>query len=242
MSQNTLYIAKPIFSANLQKFSDSSFPPIKKIGITTGLPQRREKELLGTTSPIKVAIVKAWTNIDDARKVESMLHTILDNTRLDGEYFWDGKESLVEAVSAFIQEYYPDAKEIGISEDNEVLAAEEAIQKKDSTRIHTEVIPELEKLSIKYDLRSEGKRGVKFKLGDYTLTLGGRTGESYTLTIYSKIKTTEEALADFSGSQELMVNYSDDSERRARIPMSSLETIMQSIQSFMEKNGIKQSS
>ena len=86
-TQNTLYIAEPIFSEKLQRFdSESSFPPIKKIGITTGHPERRERELLGTVSPVKVSIVKAWTKID-AQKIESMLHTLLDNTRLDGEYF-----------------------------------------------------------------------------------------------------------------------------------------------------------
>ena len=102
-NQNTLYIAEPIFSEKLQKFdSDSSFPPVKKIGITTNSPDMRERELLGTMSPVKIAIVKAWTGID-ARKVELMLHTILDNTRLDGEYFWDGNETLVDAVTDFIK-------------------------------------------------------------------------------------------------------------------------------------------
>jgi hypothetical protein len=70
--QNTIYIAEPIFSEKLQKFDpNASFPPIKKIGITTDHPERREKELLGTLSPVKVSIVKAWTDID-ARAVESM--------------------------------------------------------------------------------------------------------------------------------------------------------------------------
>ncbi|MFB9868768.1 GIY-YIG nuclease family protein [Vreelandella sulfidaeris] len=77
--QNTIYIAEPIFSEKLQKFDgEASFPPIKKIGVTTDLPDRREKELLGTKSPVKISIVKAWTSLN-ARKVESMLHTILDN-------------------------------------------------------------------------------------------------------------------------------------------------------------------
>ncbi|GAB2198968.1 hypothetical protein [Sessilibacter sp. MAH4] len=69
--QNTLYIAEPIFSEKLQKYdNEMSFPPIKKIGITSGLPERREKELLGTISPVKISIVKAWTEID-ARRIES---------------------------------------------------------------------------------------------------------------------------------------------------------------------------
>ena len=61
-NQNTIYIAEPIFSEKLQGFdSDCSFPPIKKIGITTDHPERRERELLGTVSPVKISIVKAWT-------------------------------------------------------------------------------------------------------------------------------------------------------------------------------------
>jgi hypothetical protein len=235
MSQNTLYIAEPLFSEKLQKFDgESSFPPIKKIGITTDHPERREKELLGTSSPVKISIMKAWTGID-ARKVESMLHTILDNTRLDGEYFWDGNETLVDAVSDFIAAYHPEAKEILISEEADVAAATEAVQKKSAQRIYGEVIPVLDELSIKYNITKNGK-GVKFRLGDYNLGLGGRTGGRYTLTIYSKTKTTEQALADFAHSQELSANSSEDSNRRARIPMSGLPVIIESISNYVRAN------
>jgi len=30
-----------------------------------------------------------------------MLHNVLDNMRIDGEYFWDGNETLVDAISDF---------------------------------------------------------------------------------------------------------------------------------------------
>lgn len=229
---NTLYIAEPIFSENLQRFdSDTLFPPIKKIGITTGHPERREKELLGTISPVKVSIVKAWTEID-ARKVESMLHTILDNTRLDGEYFWDGNETLVDAVTDFIQLYHPEAQDIVVADEFDVAAATEAVQKKNSQRIYTDVVPKLESLSIKYNITRNGK-GVRFKLGEYSFALGGKTGGRYTLTIWSKTQSTEQALSDFPNSQELSANSTEDSNRRARIPMSNLEIIMQSISHFV---------
>ena len=235
MSQNTLYIAEPIFSEKLQRFdTDTSFPPIKKIGITTNHPEQRERELLGTISPVKIAIVKAWTNID-ARKVESMLHTVLDNTRLDGEYFWDGNETLVEAVTDFIQVYHPEAKEINISDESDVVAATQAVEKKSSQRIYTEVVPKLDELSIKYNVTKNGK-AVKFKLGEYNLALYGKTGGRYTFTIWSKTKTTEDALADFSNSQELSAHGSESSDRRARIPMSRLETILESVSKYNEAN------
>lgn len=236
MAQNTLYIAEPIFSELLQRFDgEASFPPVKKIGITTDHPGRRERELLGTISPVKISIVKAWTDID-APKVESMLHMILDNSRLDGEYFWDGNETLVEAVTDFINAYHPEAKEIGISDDADVTAATEAVQKKNSQRIYTEVIPKLDELSIKYTT-TKNERGVRFRLGEYSLTLGGRTAGKYTLTIWSKTKTTIEALADFENSQELSANGSEDSTRRARIPMSDLNVILGSISKYIQRHG-----
>lgn len=234
--QNTLYIAEPVFSEKLQKFDgEASFPPIKKIGLTTDLPDRREKELLGTISPVKISIVKAWTDID-ARKVESMLHTMLDNSRLDGEYFWDGNETLVDAVTDFIEAYHPEAKEIGVSDEADVTAATEAVQKKNSQRIYTEVIPQLDELSIKYNITKNGK-GVRFKLGEYSFHLGGRTAGRYTLTIWSRSKSTEEALADFEHSQELSANGSEDSNRRARIPMSNLQNILESITNYAQQHG-----
>ncbi len=232
-TQNTLYIAEPIFSEKLQKFdSDSSFPPVKKIGITTDHPEKRERELLGTISPVKIAIVKAWTGVD-ARKIESMLHTILDNTKLDGEYFWDGNETLIDAVSEFIALYHPEAQEIAISDDTDVIAATEAVQKKNSQRIYTEVVPKLKALSIQHNITKNGK-GVRFRLSDYSFHLGSKTGGRYTLTIWSKSKSTEQAILDFPGAQECSATSTDDSTRIARIPMSKLETIMDSITHFVE--------
>jgi hypothetical protein len=230
--KNTLYIAEPLFSEKLQRFdSESAFPPIKKIGITTDLPQRRERELLGTLSPVKVAIVKAWTGID-ARSVESMLHTILDNSRLDGEYFWDGNETLVEAVCNFIETYHPEAKAISVGDDADVKEATEAAARKKEQRIFTEVLPCLEKLGISPKV-TKNEKGVRFGLGDYRFHLGGRTGGRYTLTIWSQNKSTEDALQDFPGAQELAAHGLEDSSRRARISMASLESIAESLTEYM---------
>jgi hypothetical protein len=232
--QNTLYIAEPIFSEKLQKFdSESTFPPVKKIGITTDHPERRERELLGTISPVKVAIIKSWSGVD-ARKVESMLHTILDNTRLDGEYFWDGNETLVDAVSDFITTYHPEAEEIHVADATDVQAATEAVQKKNSQRINSEVAPNLKALSLDYNITKNGK-GVRFKHGEYSFHIGGKTSGRYTLTIWSKTKSTEEALLDFPGSQECSASSTEESPRVARIPMSELPSIMESITEYVQK-------
>ena len=230
-SQNTLYIAEPIFSEKLQKYdTELSFPPIKKIGITTNHPERRERELLGTISPIKISIVKAWTDVN-AKAIESMLHNILDNTRLDGEYFWDGNETLVDAVSDFIVNYHPEAKEIFIDDDSDVKAAADAAKKKSSQRIYSEVVPELEELGIDCKV-TKNEKGVILNMDEYRLRINAKTGGRYTLTIWSNSKTTEDALKDFIGSQELSAHGSEESPRRARIPMAKLETIIESLKQY----------
>jgi hypothetical protein len=236
-TQNTIYIAEPIFSEKLQKFDpDAAFPPIKKIGITTDHPERREKELLGTLSPIKVSVVKAWTNVN-AKSIESMLHTILDNLRLDGEYFWDGNETMVDAVTDFINTYHPEATEIRISDDSDVEAASQAVHARTSQRIYSEVVPVFKEMNIDFKItKSEG--GLRFRLDDYNMHLVGKTGGRYTLTIWSKDRTTQDALNDFIGSQELTALGKEDSTRRARIPMAKLEEIVVALKHYKETKTI----
>lgn len=234
-SHNILYIAEPIFSEKLQSYgSEISFPPIKKIGITTDHPERREKELLGTTSPVKIAIVKAWINVN-ARALETTLHNILDNSRLDGEYFWDGNESLVEAVSNFIASYHPEAEEIIISDDADVKAASKAADKLTTNRVYGEIIPFIAKLNIKHTIVKSGK-AVRLNMGKYNGVIVVRSGGKYTFTIYSKTKTTDDALNDFPGSQELSGNSTGDSNRKARIPLTTIDAISESIKQYLSKN------
>ncbi len=234
-NHNTLYIAEPIFSEKLQSYgADISFPPIKKIGITTDHPERREKELLGTTSPVKIAIVKAWTKVN-AKQLETTLHNILDNSRLDGEYFWDGNESLVDAVSNFIALYHPEAEEIIISDDVDVKAASKAADKLTTNRVYGEIIPIIEKLNVKHTIVKNGK-AVRLNMGEYNGVIGVRGGGKYTFTIYSKTKTSDEALNDFPGSQELSSNSTGDSNRKARIPLTTMHVISESISQYLRKN------
>jgi len=232
-NHNTLYIAEPIFSVKLQKYdSEISFPPIKKIGITTDHPERREKELLGTISPVKISIVKAW-DVTGAKNIESTLHDLLDNSRLDGEYFWDGNETLIDAVTDFLKIYHPDSKEIIITDMTDVKEASDEVHKKNSRRLYSELIPKLEEMGLKYTVGKKGK-GVKLNLKKYVLRIASRTSGRYTLTIWSKTKTSEEALTDFVNSQELSSTSTEDSNRKARIPMAQLDDILISIKQYIK--------
>ena len=56
--------------------------------------------------------------------------------------------------------------------------------------------------------------------------VSAKSGGRYTLTIYSKTKSTEDALADFTGAQRLAAHGKDESDRRARISMSELSDVI----------------
>jgi hypothetical protein len=67
------------------------------------------------------------------------------------------------------------------------------------------------------------------------LRFGGKTGGRYTLTIWSNNKSTEDALIDFEGSQELSAHGTEDSSHSARIPVAKLDTIIHSITELNKK-------
>ena len=227
--QNTLYIAEPIFSEKLLRFDkNASFPPIKKVGMTTDSPEQRQKDLLGTVSPAKVRIVKAWTNVD-ANDLEAFVHKMLDGLRLDGEYFWDEKESIVDSVSHYITKYHPEAVEIQLDEPADVIAAAYANSQSGETRISTLVLPRLSELGLKYSTTNNGTL-ANFRLGDdYKCKIGARTDDRFTFTIFSTTKSTAEALNDFPNSIEPSSNSIDESDRIARIPLTSLDKIFEAI-------------
>ena len=70
--------------------------PYKKIGIT-GLGQatldKRLRQISSTKSPIQAQFVAAWQH-EDARKVETALHDLLDPFRVEGEWFYDEDDTL----------------------------------------------------------------------------------------------------------------------------------------------------
>jgi len=49
---------------------------------------------------------------------------------------------------------------------------------------------------------------------------------------WSKNKSTEEALNDFIGSQELSASGADDSDRKARISMAKLDEIIFALKNY----------
>jgi len=71
--------------------------PYKKVGVTgagnTTITSRLQ-QISNTKSPIKAQCVAAWTH-DNAQEIESALHNLLDDSRIEGEWFLDKDDTLV---------------------------------------------------------------------------------------------------------------------------------------------------
>lgn len=85
----------------------------KKIGLSVD-PLSRENQLNRTKSPIGYKIITTY-KVDNMRRVEGMLHAILDSRRVHGEWFKDDEDTLtgdfINFMSAYGGEFY-DIKEV----------------------------------------------------------------------------------------------------------------------------------
>ena len=75
----------------------------KKIGLSIN-PIGREQSLTKTKSPIRYRIVAVY-KVDDMRRVEKMLHSILDSRRVFGEWFKDDDDTLEGDFINFMNAY-----------------------------------------------------------------------------------------------------------------------------------------
>ena len=79
--------------------------PYKKVGITgrgNATLTSRLQQISNTKSPIKAQCVAAWQH-DDAKAVENALHLILEDSRVEGEWFYDKEDTLVERLQPMME-------------------------------------------------------------------------------------------------------------------------------------------
>ncbi len=79
--------------------------PYKKVGIT-GLGNAtltsRLQQISNTKSPIKAQCISAWKHTD-AKAVEIAMHLLLDDNRVEGEWFYDKDDTLVERMQPMME-------------------------------------------------------------------------------------------------------------------------------------------
>lgn len=79
--------------------------PYKKVGITgagNATLSSRLQQISNTKSPIKAQCIAAWDH-HDARAVESAMHLLLEDNRIEGEWFLDKDNTLVERMQPMME-------------------------------------------------------------------------------------------------------------------------------------------
>jgi len=95
----------------------------KKIGLSID-PISRENSLTKTKSPIRYRIVAVY-KVDDMRRVEKMLHSILDSRRVFGEWFKDDDDTLEGDFINFMNAYGAEVYNIQEIKEENILLKED---------------------------------------------------------------------------------------------------------------------
>ena len=93
------------FRTNIYANRLCGFGPYKKVGITgagNATLSSRLQQISNTKSPIKAQYIAAWEH-DDARAVENALHILMEDSRVEGEWFLDKEDTLVERMQPIME-------------------------------------------------------------------------------------------------------------------------------------------
>jgi len=94
--------------------------PYKKVGITgsgNATLNSRLQQISNTKSPIKAQYVAAW-KYDDAQKLEKALHSLFENFKAEGEWFYDEEDNLVERMQPIMELLAAEIITIEVSDDD----------------------------------------------------------------------------------------------------------------------------
>jgi hypothetical protein len=134
--------------------------PYKKVGITgsgNATLTSRLEQISSTKSPIKAQCIAAWEH-EDARAIENALHLLLEDSRVEGEWFLDKNDTLVERMQPIMELIGAKELEIPGAEDSytkSVLRKEDESKKDAHHSLLGEISGQL-KEPLRTDIRKAG--------------------------------------------------------------------------------------
>tara|TARA_R110002110_G_scaffold415748_1_gene654855 strand:- start:96716 stop:97423 length:708 start_codon:yes stop_codon:yes gene_type:complete len=145
--------------------------PYKKVGITgagNATLNSRLQQISSTKSPIKAQCIAAWEH-EDARAVENALHMLMEDSRIEGEWFLDKEDTLVERMQPVMA--LIGAKEVAIEQSNDAYTLS-VIKKEAEAQKHTDhiLLGEISELLVKTLRSSSRLAGPTFFSDDKELT------------------------------------------------------------------------
>ena len=132
----------------------------KKIGLSIN-PISREQSLTKTKSPIRYRIVAVY-KVDNMRRVEKMLHSILDSRRVFGEWFKDDDDTLEGDFVNFMNAYGAEVYNIEeVKMEQNILKTDNRL--KDVVEKHGAPLNLIRKyLGVEYDVVLDGQGLLHF--------------------------------------------------------------------------------
>jgi len=160
--------------------------PYKKVGITgagNATLSSRLQQISNTKSPIKAQCIAAWQH-HDARAVENALHLLMEDSKVEGEWFLDKDDTLVERMQPIMDLIGCQEIEIEQSDDayTRGILEKEVTEKQKSDHILLGEISEL----ITNPLRSSSRKGGPTFFSDekqLTYYVGARKSGRHNLSI-----------------------------------------------------------
>lgn len=200
--------------------------PYKKVGITgagNASLTSRLQQISNTKSPIKAQCIAAWEH-NDARAVENAMHLLLEDNRIEGEWFLDKDDSLVERMQPMME--LLGANEIAIegAEDSytkNIMKKESETQSASLQSLLGEISSKIE-ISLRSSIR---KNGLTFFSDKTKLTyyIGHRKSGKHNLS-FGRSKEIYNELSAFLESKSYDVEQ-NPKKGHARIQAISAELI-----------------
>lgn len=203
--------------------------PYKKVGITgagNSTLDSRLQQISNTKSPIKAQCIAAWEH-NDAKQIESAIHLLLDDSRVEGEWFLDKDDTLVERMQPIMQ--LLGAIEIPIIESSDTYT-KNIIKKENATKakINQTLLGEISEL-LNSPLRNSMRKGGPTFFSDekdLTYYTGARKSGNHNLTI-GRCKPFFDEIVEFLEDQGY--DFEPSTKGDPRIMGVSSETIAEII-------------
>jgi hypothetical protein len=207
--------------------------PYKKVGITgagNATLTSRLQQISNTKSPIKAQYVAAWKH-DNAQALEKALHSLLENTRIEGEWFLDKEGNLVERMQPIMDLLGATVINIKQTDDDytKSVIQKELEAKEKSDHILLGEISEY----LKFPLRSTSRKGGPTFYSDkkeLTYYVGARKSGNHNLSI-GRSKGIYNELSTFIAEQGYDVEQAPKGNTRVMgINSTSIANIINSIE------------
>lgn len=173
--------------------------PYKKIGITgagNATLTSRLQQISNTKSPIQAQCIAAWKH-EDAKSVEIAVHRLLEDSREEGEWFYDKDDTLVERMLPLMELLGAEFIPVGEPDDahTKTVLKRESDSKRSSNQALLGEISELLRDPLRTSIRQGGPTLFSDKT-NLTYYIGYRKSGRHTVAVGRSNKVFDE-LSDF---------------------------------------------